>query len=135
MIEYIEEIINEAWIESNESFDKQNTLNKINALYCVKIRIHNKYELLDFILTKYTICIEDMRSISKRRKFAFPRQLYCYLARNIFRDNLYTFEEIGTLVNRKNCNTQYAVKEITNQMEVNRKLRNKVNNIINQLIT
>ena len=140
MIEYIEEIINEAWIESNESFDKQNTLNKINALFNKKEQIKNLKDLLNFVLNKYKITLCEIKGKSRKEKFVKPRQIYCYMAKQLFIKPIqnynqnYSNKQIGFLIYRTTYMVLYGAKTIRNQMEVNRALRNEVNNLINQII-
>ncbi|MFZ5798091.1 MAG: chromosomal replication initiator protein DnaA [Desulfobulbus sp.] len=93
----------------------------------------NGEAIMNFISTQFRVSVEDLKSRSRKRSIAFPRQVAMYMTRKHTDKSL---ADIGGLYNRDHSTVLHAIRTITRDMSRNtsvleqielldRKLRNK----------
>ncbi len=83
-----------------------------------------------YVINTNGISLEDIKSKSRKREFADPRQICMYVLR---RYTTMTTEYIGNYYNRDHTTVVHATKTITGYLEVDSVIRGKVNDIVNRL--
>ncbi len=77
----------------------------------------------DFIARQFKISVSDLRSKSRKKSVAFPRQVSMYLARKYTEQGLM---EIGRAFNRDHSTVLHSVRVITEAMSRNGSIRGQV---------
>jgi chromosomal replication initiator protein len=77
----------------------------------------------DFIARQFKVSIQDMRSKSRKKTIAFPRQVSMYLARKYTEQGL---AEIGKAFNRDHSTVLHSVKVISDAISRNGSIRGQV---------
>ena len=77
----------------------------------------------DLIGSQFKVSIDDLRSRSRKRSIAFPRQMAMYLTRKYTTKSL---ADIGTMYNRDHSTVLYAIKAITKDMSRETSIREQV---------
>ena len=90
--------------------------------------IGNSHELSaelirDFIARQFKVSVEDMRSKSRKKTIAFPRQVSMYLARKYTEQGL---AEIGKAFNRDHSTVLHSVRVISDAISRNGSIRGQV---------
>jgi chromosomal replication initiator protein len=88
--------------------------------------------ITDTICRHYRVTKEEIRSKSRKRSIAWPRQVAMYLSRRYTESSL---EVIGRAFNRDHATVLHSVKRITTQMEQSGKLRDQVEFLRDRLET
>ena len=84
----------------------------------------------DFIGKRFMVSIEDLRSRSRKRSIAFPRQVAMYLTRKYTDKSL---ADIGAIYNRDHSTVLHAIKTITLDMSRQPSVREQVEMLCAQL--
>jgi len=119
-------------IETYLSLNKNINISLIKSL--IKEREDNKIEVKDIqsIIAKYfNISIPDIISDKKKKVYSYPRHLAMYLSRK-YTD--LSFQEIGFLFgDRDHTTVIYALKKIERMRNIDKDIKNDINNIENLL--
>ncbi len=119
-------------LETYLSLNNNINISLIKSL--IKDREDNKIEVKDIqsITAKYfNISIPDIISDKKKKIYSYPRQLAMYLSRK-YTD--LSFQEIGFLFgDRDHTTVIYALKKIERIKNINKEIKNDINNIENLL--
>ena len=119
-------------IETYLSLNKNINISLIKSL--IKERENNKIEVKDIqsIIAKYfNISIPDIISDKKKKIYSYPRQLAMYFSRK-YTD--LSFQEIGFLFgDRDHTTVIYALKKIEKMRNIDKDIKNDINNIENLL--
>lgn len=67
----------------------------------------------ELVSGQFKVSVEDLRSRSRKRAIAFPRQVAMYLARKYTEESL---ADIGKAFNRDHSTVLHAIKSVTNQV-------------------
>ncbi len=67
----------------------------------------------ELVCRQFKVSLEDMRSRSRKRTIAFPRQVAMYLARKYTEESL---ADIGRAFNRDHSTVMYAIKSVSSQV-------------------
>ena len=87
----------------------------------------SKLELISECVSEYYgVEKEQIRSKSRLREFVVPRHIFCYLARKYTTS---TLKQIGGFVSRDHASVINACESIEGQMSVDRRLRERVEEI------
>ena len=84
----------------------------------------------DFIGQQFRISTEDLRSRSRKKSVAFPRQVAMYLTRKYTGTSL---ADIGGIYNRDHSTVLYAIKSITMEMTRQPSIREQIDLLCNKL--
>ena len=84
----------------------------------------------DFVGKRFMVSIEDLRSRSRKRSIAFPRQVAMYLTRKYTDKSL---ADIGAIYNRDHSTVLHAIKTITLDMSRQPSVREQVEMLCAQL--
>ncbi len=84
----------------------------------------------DLISDQFKISIGDLKSRSRKKTIAFPRQVAMYLSRKYTEDSL---ADIGHLYNRDHSTVLYAIRVVTQKMARNASIRGQVNLLCSKL--
>jgi chromosomal replication initiator protein len=77
----------------------------------------------DLIGCQFRVSIDDLRSRSRKRTIAFPRQMAMYLTRKFTNQSL---ADIGNIYNRDHSTVLHAIKTITREMSQQASVRQQV---------
>ena len=77
----------------------------------------------DLIGNQFRVSVEELRSRSRKRAIAFPRQVAMYLTRRFTNHSL---ADIGVIYNRDHSTVLYAIKTITRDMNQQDSIRRQV---------
>jgi chromosomal replication initiator protein len=77
----------------------------------------------DLIGCQFRVSVEELRSRSRKRSIAFPRQVGMYLTRKFTDQSL---ADIGSIYNRDHSTVLYAIKSITRDMAQQDSVRRQV---------
>ena len=87
----------------------------------------------DFIARQFKVSVQDMRSKSRKKTVAFPRQVSMYLIRELTDLSL---PEIGRFFGAKHHTTiLYATKKIKGDLRSNKKLKLIVDSLAQEIKT
>lgn len=84
----------------------------------------------DLICTHFSIQPEQMRSRSRKKEIALPRQIAMYLSRKFTDSSLVV---IGKEFNRDHATVLHSVKKIEKQIKISSKFRHQIEYLTNQL--
>jgi chromosomal replication initiator protein len=79
--------------------------------------------IMDLVCKYYRVEPEMLRSPSRKKTYAYPRNIYAYLCRRHAEE---TLAEIGKTVNRSHSTVLYAVELITSRIKTDRNTRTQV---------
>ena len=77
----------------------------------------------DFVARQFKVSVSDLRSRSRKKVIAFPRQISMYLARKYTEEGLV---DIGRAFNRDHSTVLHSVRVITEAMSRNGSIRGQV---------
>jgi chromosomal replication initiator protein len=77
----------------------------------------------DFMASQYKISVSDLKSRSRKKSIAFPRQISMYLARKYTEQGL---ADIGKAFNRDHSTVLHSVRVITETMARNGSVRSQI---------
>jgi hypothetical protein len=78
------------------------------------------------ICNDYKVTVEDLKGLSRKRKYTEPRQLSHYFLKL---ETTLTLQEIGDTSNRHYSTVLHSLKSINNLYETNKRFRERVNKI------
>lgn len=84
----------------------------------------------DFIGCQYNVSVEELKSRSRKRSVAFPRQMGMYLTRKYTDQSL---ADIGSLYNRDHSTVLHAIKVITRDRSRKNAVREQIDILCNKL--
>ena len=84
----------------------------------------------NFIGGQFNISIEELKSRTRKRSIAFPRQIAMYLTRKYTDDSL---ADIGGLYNRDHSTVLHAIRVVTRDMSRNSSVKEQVSFLCNKL--
>ena len=73
----------------------------------------NGVAIMNFVSTQFRVSVDDMKSRSRKRSVAFPRQVAMYMTRKHTKQSL---ADIGGLYNRDHSTVLHAIRTITRDM-------------------
>jgi len=79
--------------------------------------------IMDLVCKYYRVSPEDVTSKSRKKVYAYPRNIYAYLCRQ-YSDE--TLEEIGRRIHRSHSTVLYSVELVTNRMKTDRQLKHQL---------
>ncbi len=88
-------------------------------------------KIIDEIANFYNVKSQDMKSISRKKEFAFPRQVAMYLIRKHIKSS---FPFIGDIFKRDHTTVIYAYKKLQEDYEKNNKTRKEIELIESNLV-
>lgn len=86
--------------------------------------------ILNFVSQQYKVSVEVLRSRSRKRSIAFPRQMAMYLTRKYTELSL---QDIGRIYNRDHSTVMHSVKVITRDISLKTTVRNQVDLLTTKL--
>jgi chromosomal replication initiator protein len=86
-------------------------------------RAVSKEDIIKLVCTYYKTDPETLRSKSRKKNVAYPRNVYIYLCRHHTDE---TLEDIARSVNRSHSTVLYAAEAIVQQMRADNKLRGQI---------
>ena len=90
----------------------------------------NGEAIRNFIGNQFNIRVEELKSRSRKRSVAFPRQVGMYLTRK-FTD--ISLAEIGDLYNRDHSTVLHAIRVVTRDMTRNSSTKEQIEILSNKL--
>jgi chromosomal replication initiator protein len=79
--------------------------------------------IIDLVCKYYRVEPEMVRSLSRKKVYAYPRNIYAYLCRH-YSDE--TLAEIGKTINRSHSTVLYSVEQVAHRMKTDRNLKHQV---------
>jgi chromosomal replication initiator protein len=79
--------------------------------------------IIDLVCRYYRVAPEMVRSLSRKKVYAYPRNVYAYLCRHYSDD---TLAEIGKTINRSHSTVLYSVEQVAHRMKTDRTLKHQV---------
>ncbi len=79
--------------------------------------------IIDLVCKYYRVAPEDVTSKSRKKVYAYPRNIYAYLCRQ-YSDE--TLEEIGKTINRSHSTVLYSVELVAHRMKTDRQMKHQV---------
>ena len=76
-----------------------------------------------FVGSQFMVSVDDLRSRSRKKSIAFPRQVGMYLTRKYTDSSL---ADIGSMYNRDHSTVLYAIKTVTMEMSSQSSVREQV---------
>lgn len=83
-----------------------------------------------FVADQFKVSVNDLKSRSRKRSIAFPRQVSMYLARRLTDQGL---AEIGRAFNRDHSTVLHSIRVITEEMARSASIRGQVDLLVNKL--
>ena len=80
-------------------------------------------KIIDLVCRYYRVEPEMVTSLSRKKAYAYPRNIYAYLCRH-YSDE--TLEEIGKTINRSHSTVLYSVEQVAHRMKTDRTLKHQV---------
>lgn len=90
----------------------------------------NGEAIRSFIGGQYNISIEELKSRTRKRSVAFPRQIAMYLTRK-YTDN--SLADIGGLYNRDHSTVLHAIRVVTRDMSRNSSIKEQISLLCDKL--
>jgi len=79
--------------------------------------------IIDLVCRYYRVEPEMVTSLSRKKAYAYPRNIYAYLCRHYSDD---TLAEIGKTINRSHSTVLYSVEQVAHRMKTDRNLKHQV---------
>jgi chromosomal replication initiator protein len=79
--------------------------------------------IIDVVCRYYRVEPEKVSSPSRKKVYAYPRNIYAYLCRHYSDD---TLAEIGKTINRSHSTVLYSVEQVAHRMKTDRNLKHQV---------
>ena len=76
----------------------------------------------------YGVTLDDLKSLSRKRKFVIPRQVLFYIFREVLK---YSLHDCAKLINRDHSTVVYSVNLVRDLMEFDTNFKIQVNKLIN----
>jgi len=132
----LREFVHNLWVRSQYSFDEQTAqrdLNNIIDKIIAKNKISTLSDLLIYVTNYFQENIFNIHSKSRKGEYVRVRQIYCYMARQLFpRASLSIIAGI-VRVNYDHATALHGIRTITNELDTDRLLRNDMERLFNKL--